>query len=218
MTSIFSRMIKDGNRTILIFEGGSREQDEAAYNMLLTYYNLMNPGSDPEKVEGLKPAKEETMAASLPTDGATDAQDYGYVRHLSKTVLHSGTYLGLTPTQALKKGREDALVEMFCMAKKLPQGEEFDGIVSACRTYMMDMTPENDIYLTRPERVKFIETMSKIQKVDDIVRGYSSLDSFCKFAPDEEFNTRYAAFRQSLRDRGYETPRRKDNKDVGCSK
>lgn len=209
MTSIFSRMIKDGNRTILIFEGGTREQDEAAYNMLLTYYNLLNPGAEPEKVEGLKPAKEETMAASLPTDGTTAAQDFGRIRQLSETVLHSGNYLGLTPAQALKKGRESALVEMFSMARNLPQGEEFDGIVSACRAYMMEMTPENDIYLTRPERVKFFETMSKIQNVDDIVRGYSSLDSFCKFAPDEEFNTRYTAFRQSLRERGYETPRKK---------
>lgn len=210
MTSIFSRMIKDGNRTILIFEGGTREQDEAAYKMLLTYYNLLNPGSEPEKVEGLKPTKEETLAASLPTDETAAAQDYGRVRKLSKTVLHSGSYLGLTPEQALKKGRESALVEMFSMARNLPQGDEFDGIVSACRTYMMEMTPENDIYLTRPERVKFIETMSKIQNVDDIVRGYSSLDSFCKFAPDEEFNTRYTAFRQSLRERGYETPRKKE--------
>lgn len=222
------KMLKDNGRTVIIIDGSDRERDEAAFHIVSAYMTeapaeavitpatqesevagitqkqnaSIPPAPEIREIKGLAPVK--STPASMPTEAEIASMEpYAIARQRGRYIISTGTYTGMTPVEALVQGDAAALVELFNVSKQMGESQEKQDIIAACKQYMT-MLPERgaELYVTREDKLKFINTAAPIVSIDTFINGYASLDSFTAVANDDDIQNIFSSMLWSLAGRG----------------
>lgn len=204
---ITTKMVKDGDRTVIVVEGAEAERDKAVFRILSTYYGLENAmpqeDSEPQEIPTVKgveaPPK---LDVELPSD--TDfAKMTNYTPELFNRggVISDGKYKGKTVTAVLERDKEIALAELFSYARELPKCDEKNEIVKQCKQFMYNLPNLRSLYPNRADKAAFLATVSKIMTLAPFVTGYADLTNFCDFAQDDEIERVFDTVLKALQDR-----------------
>lgn len=217
--NVEAKMLKDGNRTIIIIEGSDEERDDLAWKILRTYFGFLDEPiddasmsdsaetSEPQpipgllEVQGLEPVQETPL--KVPTDEElNNMEDYRLSRQRNHHLVPFGPYKGQTPIEALHKDREAALVAFFNMAAQMQDCPEKEEIIRSCKQFMSTMASLIPDYPDRESKVKCLSMLSKMGGLGQIINGYQSIADFCNYASDSEVETAFIQTMYSFQERG----------------
>ena len=218
-----TQILKDGERTVIIIEGASKEQDEIAFKIISAYNALalgitcddVTPTQNPTetkneivKVEGLEPLPE--TRTTSPSIGEIDKMEpYADIRARDNFLIPDGDYKGKTATEALQRDGELALVRLCEYIKRHKGSSECGEVIAICKQYMISLPYEVQKFTTRERKCNFLNTISHIAPISVIINGYANLKSFCEVASDEEIDIAVYNLAAALSERGYRDTNKK---------
>lgn len=202
MNRIDFKMVKDGNRTVIVIDGATAERDAAALQLLQLYAGL-EPAEQSDtiaQVEHLEPVPrqddipDEKTVATLPS--------FADIAKCGK-LISNGTYKDMTAAQALNVDKSKALAELFAYARGIPQSAEKDDIVASCKQWMYDLPAMRSEYPNRKSRVEFLVNIAPMMAVGAFCTayGYPDFKSFCDYATDLEVNNVFINVTNALQQR-----------------
>ena len=222
------RLLKDGDRMIIVIDGADKTVAEAVNNLITMF--LANQQSEAEnesgneanatggswagsvqraslrsEVPGLEPVP--MVEINIPTEAEIERMEtIAEGESITLTTVSGGIYAGETPADALYRDGIKALAELFEYVKDLPQNSsEKDMICSICKTYLSgSFEIEASRYTSREERLEFLETAAKITPINSLANGLGLMeyDRFKDFASDDNVEQLYKTVVASLVQRG----------------
>lgn len=213
-------ILKDGNRTFVIIEGAPEERDELVYKVVQAYVappkiaeqikeetpDVQEPSPDVivDEVKYLEPVK--ISEPSIPSEKELSEMATYLPPSLMKTITVSfGKYKGMTPTAALRKDHEVALVEFFkSIVKAKISPEERMAIVKACKSYMRRLPDELYLLDNKAKQMSFIRTTSQMVNMDAVLKrfGFNSIEALERQATDQKVAETVNVIAGIIRQRG----------------
>jgi hypothetical protein len=200
-----------GIRTVLIIDAEDSPINEAIMSflapMLAGISGAVNTATEPKpisEVKGLKPVAKETEPVPTEEDFRRMESSAAGDPDLGPTVS-IGLYQGVYPAQALNKDGVKALVELFNVAKKLPDGSEKNAITSECKIFMANkLVVWVSRINARQDTIDFLDAVKGIAPVDKLANGYgfTSCRDLCNLGSDDEIKVLFDAVVTSLQERG----------------
>lgn len=202
MERISFKMVKDGNRTVVVIEGAAAERDAATFQILQAYCGLETPNPSPaipvvEQLEPVEPVQAEEIPADDEIGKMTPFADI-YARG---NTITNGPYQGKTAAQALASDKSKALAALFVYVRKLAPSEEREDIIRSCKQFMHDLPMTINQYPNREDKVDFLQNVSSLMHISTFVNGYQDFGSFCQFATDAEIEACFLQTVKTLQDR-----------------
>lgn len=202
MERVSFKMVKDGNRTVIVIEGAAAERDAAVFQILQAYCGFATPDPSPiipvvEQLEPVVPAQADDIPSDKEIGKMTSYADI-YARG---NTITGGAYKGKTAAQALASDKSKALAALFIYARELVPSKEKEDIVRSCKQFMHDLPMTVNQYPKREDKVEFLQNVSSLMHISTFVNGYQDFGSFCKFATDEEINACFLQAIKTLQDR-----------------
>jgi len=202
MERVSFKMVKDGNRTVIVIEGAAAERDAAAFQVLQSYCGLGTPSPSPtipvvEQLEPVAPTPTDTIPSNEEIEKMTQYADI-YARD---NTITGGPYQGKTARQALASDKSKALAVLYTYVRKLAPSKEREDIIRSCKQFMRDLPMTISQYPKRENKVEFLQNVSTLMHISTFVNGYQDFGSFCQFATDEEIETCFLQTIKTLQDR-----------------
>lgn len=202
MNRIDFKMVKDGNRTVIVIDGATAERDATALQLLQLYAGLESAEQSDAiaQVEHLEPVPQQN---DIPDEKTVEAlPSFADIAKRGKCIS-SGTYKNMTAAQALKLDKSKALAALFLYAREIPQSAEKDDIVASCKQWMYDLPAMRSEYSDRKSRVEFLVNIAPMMAVNAFCTayGYPDFKSFCDYATDLEVNNVFINVTNTLQQR-----------------
>jgi hypothetical protein len=197
------KMAKDRGRTVIAIDGAAEGLDKAIFALVSDFC----AGGDGREFCGEVPVL--GLAPPPKDEEKFSEEDVAVMEPYTPSGAHEapaadGGTKGDDPLDALRKGREKALSELFERAKVLPDCPEKKDILRACRNYLTrDLPVQAEETAGREDRVSFLLAVSgMIGRGLATSYGFRDMKELCRNGSDDEIEDAFKTATDSLVKRG----------------